>query len=409
MDRYKSLFDVAKDIKRRQEQGSTDEATVNQLDELAEQAAHADFIHPSQINLETNAGHEFEQQAREDILDKPDRCVEPQAIITDTPDFNGSTAEGNKSQPVEDSELSDDEFDFNDLNSVEDLEFDNSDDSFDGILQSNSPSVNGSWPDLSDAELDFNDLNSVENLEFDNSDDSFDGTPQSSSPSVNIGWVELSEAEFDFDEISPSAETNLDELLPENSNLDDYALNLAYHYGHHPKSARKIFRSILEQFPSHNSYRAIWRLIDKGFSLEIIVDAVEIRSNWQSSPDLWLIRDMRAKRWGYSAIKFSRQGYYQLTWEICAKLCSIYGGDEAFNKILNYWKEEWVGLDVSTSFSDVNTRNNYFYFVSFIAFQANFKTSEFPVSCVDHFGNDEEYSWFVHKEKFKILCADPGF
>ena len=400
MDRYKSLFDVAKDIKRRQEQGSTDEATVNQLDELAEQAAHADFIHPSQINLETNAGHEFEQQVREDILDKPDRCVEPQATITDTPDFNGSTAEGNKSQPVEDSELSDDERDFNDLNSVEDLELDNSDDSFDGTLQSNSPSVNVGWAELSEAGLDLDEI-LTETL--------LNDTRQSDSPSINIGWAELSEAELDFDEISPSAETDLDELLPETSNLDDYARNLAYHYGHHPKSARKIFHSILEQFPSHNSYHAIRRLIDKGFSLEIIADAAEIKSNWQSSPDLWLVRDMRAKRWGYSTTKFSRQVYYQLAWEVCAKLCSIYGGDEAFNKILNYWKEEWIGLDVPNRFSDKNTKNNYFYFVNFIAFQTNFKTSEFPVSCMDHFGNDEEDLRFVHKEKFKILCTDPGF
>lgn len=314
---------------------------VNQTDESAE---HPDFIHPEQLESEA-LGREFHDQQTDIIFDGS-------FINIDEP-----TPETPNEHPNQD-------------------QLDNDNQQLYGV-ESEIPIL-----DSSQAELDF------------------DSPPEAESLSDSTGEDDFFEDSIDVDEIDPSHQ-DLDELIPEGSKLEDYSINLAFKYGYRMDLSRRIIHSILEDFPHYQSYLAIFRLIEKGFSLEIIQEAAELKSTWQSSESKqsWLIRS----KFAYG------KGVPQITWETCARLCSIFGLENALNLILNHWKKEWLLLSKPEEYWDKQIKNSYWYFGSFVNYQTKLNFSEFPINFNDHLSDEEKELYQITKEKAILMLSDRLF
>ena len=394
MERFKSLFGIRKNIDKRPDSLSEGEA-VDQREWPTTQKPHADFIHPMQIELGADQYH----------------------------------AEANRE--VESKEL--------DLQAAEDAAFENLSEPSD-LDQITDQGIPPQGQSLADYTGMYHEINSALPTNPVSSQEEFLGTNEleffsvtnSASPSkfmaspANIGWADFAEASIEFEELAPP-EQGLDQLLPEGSRIEDYAKDLAVQYGHRRKFDQKIFYALLEDFPHYQSYLAMSRLVQKGFSLEIIKDAAELKLTWQSSPDLWLVRKRTPpSAFAYCNVGISQRVYYQLSWLACASLCSVYGAENSVSLISESWKSEWISLKQPERLSVQSERNNYSYFVSFIIAKTKLGLSEFPITStefiddldetievqksegfsVNYFNND---SWFFTKQTDNTLWQDLDF
>ena len=224
---------------------------------------------------------------------------------------------------------------------------------------------------------------------------------------------------MDFEEVSPSSEVNLDKSFPKLSRIEKYAGELAFQYGCQKTTAR--WQSILENFPSFQSYNSILGLIEKGFSLDSIVEASKLKSVWQSSPELWLTR------YYYRHTKFPI-----VTWETYASLCSVHDFEEVIDLIFNFWKDEWLRLSAPhclfyrsiNCLCDRDVRNSYLYFSNYVSCQAKSNSNDFPAHLseypFDYILGEYKTSSFVISEDFlkseelqtdvdRSLWQDPSF
>lgn len=224
---------------------------------------------------------------------------------------------------------------------------------------------------------------------------------------------------MDFEEVSPSSEVNLDQSFPELSRIGKHAGKLAFQYGCQKTTAR--WQSILENFPSVQSYNSILGLIEKGFSLDSIVEASKLKSVWQSSPELWLTR------YSYRHTKFPL-----LTWETYARLCSVYDFEEVIDLIFNFWKDEWLRLSAPhclfyrsiNCLCDRDVRNSYLYFSNYVSCQAKSNSNDFPAHLSEYpfdcmLGEDKTSAFVISEEFLKSeelqtdvdgsLWQDPSF
>lgn len=349
MERFKSLFGIRKNTSKRRDNENED-VTANHIEWSAEQEFHADFIHPTQ----------FEQDQKEDH--HPNGQVE----------FNIFDIQEQHSSQYSKVEVT------NNTNSI-----------VDQIPPKVEPNGNNGFEFIDSANA--------------------DSSSQLMSYPTNIGWIDFAQASIEFEEVSPSAQW-LDQLVPEGSRLEDYSTDLAVQYGHRRKLSQRIFYSILEDFPHYQSYLAISRLVESGFSLEIIYAAYELKSIWRLSPDFWLVRSNRNREaLGYANVRVYNQASYQLTWDASARLCSIYGFEEVVNLISNFWKREWVLLNVPSKFSDRETSISYWYFASFISYKTKMQLSEFPVNISDQLEDDENEFLPRGGLRYNINFFDPVF
>lgn len=374
MKRFKSLFKIRKSSNE-QKSTSSEELYAEQTDWLIETDAHSDFIHPTQLELTLDKSKSYNSfENLDNLKDRNDLSNDRSNLASDHIDVMRRVSGGrlqNQSH-IGNAQLTE-----------------HKSDEKEEIVQV------GYLGQSKDKENSF---------EFNNELTSSDLSQ--AVPSIsNLGWMDLSQSSIEFKELGPS-EQELNILLPEGSRLEDYALDLAFQYGHQRNTVKKRFLSILEEFPHYQSYLAITRLVEKGFSIEIIEDAADLKLFWLSSPELWL-RRVRSKRISDYANVISYENIrYQLAWETSARLCTVYGQENVHELMLGTWKNEWITLNSPDHLSEREVKLVYWNFISFLNSKLVLHLSEFPIDINEQVLDDEPTHFSMEERKIILNYQD---
>ena len=377
MERFRSLFKIKKSFDEQQYSNSKKQNT-DQIDRLIESDTHSDFLHPSQLELTT------EQSKAENYLE------------------NSNNFEDRNDLPNNRSNLASDHID--DIREVSGER-----------LQDQSHTDNAHVAEhtsykkeeiLQDRHL--VQSNEKENpFEF-NNELTITDLSQAVSSASNLGWMDFTQLTIEFEELAPS-EQELNILLPEGSRLEDYASDLAFQYGHQRNAVKNRFLSVLEEFPHYQSYLAISRLVEKGFAIEIIQDAADLKSYWLSCPELWLRRVLPNGISDYANVHSHKNIRHQLTWETSARLCSIYGPENVVNLMQATWKNDWISLNAPERLSAREVKLCYWYFISFLNSKLVLNFSEFPIEINEQLLDDELTHFSIEEQKINLNCKDSAF
>jgi len=374
MKRFKSLFKIRKSSEE-QKSTSSEELYAEQTDWLIETDAHSDFIHPTQLELTLDKSKSYNSfENLNNLKDRNDLSNNRSNLASDHIDDTRGVSGGrlqNQSH-IGNAQLTE-----------------HKSDKKEEIVQ---VGYSGQSKDKENS------------FEFNNELTSSDLSQ--AVPSIsNLGWMDLSQSSIEFKELGPS-EQELNILLPEGSRLEDYALDLAFQYGHQRNTVKKRFLSILEEFPHYQSYLAITRLVEKGFSIEIIEDAADLKLFWLSSPELWL-RRVRSKRISDYANVISYENIrYQLAWETSARLCTVYGQENVLELMLGTWKNEWITLNSPDHLSAREVKLVYWNFISFLNSKLVLHLSEFPIDINEQVLDDEPTHFSMEERKIILNYQD---
>lgn len=374
MERFRSLFKIKKSSNE-QQYSNSEEQNAEQIDQLVETDTHSDFLHPSQLELT------IEQSKAENYFENSNN-------FEDRNDLSNNRSNLASDHIDDIREISDDRL--QKQNHAHNAKFtQHTSDKKEEIVQVRS-SIQSN-----DKENPFEFNNELTNSE-----------PSNAVPSIsNLGWMDFTQSTIDFEELAPS-ENELNILLPEGSMLEDYALDLAFQYGHQRNTVKNRFLSILEEFPHYQSYLAISRLVEKGFSIEIIQDAADLKSYWLSSPELWLRRVFSNRISDYANVQSHKNIRHQLTWETSSRLCSIYGLENVLHLMQVTWKNDWISLDAPGRLSAREVKLCYRYFISFINFKLVLNFSEFPIEINEQLLDDELILFSIEEQKINLECKD---
>ena len=377
MERFKSLFKI-KISSNEQRYSNSEEQHADQSDWVIESDTHSDFLHPSQLELT------IEQSKSENYFENSDDFEDRNDLSN-----NGSNSASDHIDDI--SEISDGPLQDQNHTDITHFTQHTSDKKEERVQVRPSGQSNGK-----ENSFEFNNELTITDLS--------QATPSAS----NLGWMDFTQSKIEFEELAPS-EKELNILLPEGSRLEDYALDLAFQYGHQRSAVKNKFLSILEEFPHYQSYLAISRLVEKGFSIEIIQDAADLKSCWFSAPELWLRRVLSDGISDYANVHSHKNIRHQLTWETSARLCAIYGPEDVLYLMQVTWKNDWISLNAPDRLSAREVKLCYWYYISFLNSKLVLNFSEFPIEINEQILEDELTHFSVEEQKINLKCKDSAF
>ena len=137
-----------------------------------------------------------------------------------------------------------------------------------------------------------------------------------------------------------------DELL-ENATIARYASQLlAYAPVYKVNQIRKCyarFFDALSNFPHHNNYREIKKLLECGHTSEHVADVCAIKLIWASNQYLWTRRTYykNIREWSIVTAENLKNS---LSWKVASDLVIGYGKSDLENLIMSDWYSEWTSI-----------------------------------------------------------------